>query len=152
VKTKTVYLIHFDEPYKHARHYVGSAVSLDARLEEHRRGSGSRLMAVIAAARMTKMSLDSIEQNYTTEPPRIVIYGPHGIGKTTFGAAAPNAVILPIEKGLAGIRAKKFPLATSYADVVATRSTRCSPRSTTSARSSSTRSTGSSRSSGSTPR
>lgn len=68
---------------------------------------------------MTKMSLDSIEQHYTTEPPRIVIYGPHGIGKTTFGAAAPSPVILPIEKGLAGIRGvKRFPLATSYADVI----------------------------------
>lgn len=67
---------------------------------------------------MSKMALDSIEQHYTTEPPRIVIYGPHGIGKTTFGASAPNAVILPIEKGLAGIRAKKFPRATSYADVI----------------------------------
>jgi hypothetical protein len=67
---------------------------------------------------MTRMSLDSIEEHYTTEPPRVVIYGPHGIGKTTFGASAPGSVILPIEKGLAGIRAKKFPLAKSYPEVI----------------------------------
>ena len=66
-----------------------------------------------------QMTLDSIEDHYTTEPPRIVIYGPHGIGKTTFGASAPGSVILPIEKGLAGIRAKKFPLAKYYGDVIA---------------------------------
>lgn len=68
---------------------------------------------------MPAMTLDSITEHYTTEPPRIVLYGPHGIGKTTFGANAPNPVILPIEKGLAGIRAKKFPLARSYGDVIA---------------------------------
>lgn len=50
MKTTVVYLIHFDEPYKHARHYIGSAVDLDKRLEEHARGTGSRLMAVIMAA------------------------------------------------------------------------------------------------------
>ena len=67
---------------------------------------------------MTTMSLDSIEEHYTTEPPRIVIHGPHGIGKTTFGASAPNSVLLPIEKGLAGIRVKKFPRARSYGAVM----------------------------------
>lgn len=47
--TRVVYLIHFDEPYKHARHYLGSAQDLDARLIEHHRGDGSRLMQVITA-------------------------------------------------------------------------------------------------------
>src|SRR5689334_19796208 len=50
MKTRIVYLLHFDQPFKHARHYLGSAVKLDDRLEEHRRGTGSRLMAVVAAA------------------------------------------------------------------------------------------------------
>jgi site-specific DNA-cytosine methylase len=31
----TVYLLHFDRPYKHARHYLGWAESLDARLAVH---------------------------------------------------------------------------------------------------------------------
>lgn len=48
--TRVVYLIHFDEPYKHARHYLGSTTDLDERLVEHHRGAGSRLMQVITAA------------------------------------------------------------------------------------------------------
>lgn len=45
-----VYLIHFSEPYKHARHYLGSAGNLQARLDAHRAGSGARLMEVITDA------------------------------------------------------------------------------------------------------
>ena len=43
-----VYLIHFDTPYKHARHYLGFTHDLDARLEQHRQGNGARLIEVIA--------------------------------------------------------------------------------------------------------
>lgn len=46
----TVYLIHFDRPYRHARHYCGWAGDLPARLALHAAGRGARLMAVIAAA------------------------------------------------------------------------------------------------------
>jgi predicted GIY-YIG superfamily endonuclease len=46
----TVYLIHFDRPYKHARHYIGWASDLDARLTEHAAGRGARLLAVVKAA------------------------------------------------------------------------------------------------------
>jgi predicted GIY-YIG superfamily endonuclease len=45
-----VYLLHFDEPYEHARHYLGWAASIRARVAQHRRGNGARLMAVITAA------------------------------------------------------------------------------------------------------
>ena len=46
----TVYLIHFDEPYCHARHYLGSTYNLEARLAEHRAGQGARLTQVIRDA------------------------------------------------------------------------------------------------------
>lgn len=46
----TVYLLHFDEPYKHAKHYIGWTTDLDARLAEHLAGTGARLMAVIKEA------------------------------------------------------------------------------------------------------
>jgi predicted GIY-YIG superfamily endonuclease len=46
----TVYLLHFDKPYKHAKHYIGWTTNLPERLEAHRNGSGGRLMAVIKAA------------------------------------------------------------------------------------------------------
>lgn len=48
--TETVYLIHFARPYKHARHYLGSALNLEARLAHHRTGTGARLLAVVNEA------------------------------------------------------------------------------------------------------
>jgi predicted GIY-YIG superfamily endonuclease len=46
----TVYLIHFDTPYSHARHYTGWTRDLDARLAQHQAGRGARLMEVITDA------------------------------------------------------------------------------------------------------
>ena len=46
----TVYLLHFDRPYRHARHYCGWTSDLAGRLAEHRSGHGARLMAVINQA------------------------------------------------------------------------------------------------------
>lgn len=45
-----VYLLHFTTNYKHARHYLGYANHLDARVEHHRNGSGARLTQVIKLA------------------------------------------------------------------------------------------------------
>ena len=45
-----VYLIHFETPYKHARHYLGSTSNLQARLKLHQAGTGARLMEVITQA------------------------------------------------------------------------------------------------------
>jgi predicted GIY-YIG superfamily endonuclease len=49
--TGTVYLLHFDQPYKHARHYVGwTARNVKRRLAEHEAGRGARLLAVVREA------------------------------------------------------------------------------------------------------
>ena len=45
-----VSLLHFDTPYKHARHYLGSSSHLDMRLSLHKNGNGVRLMEVIGDA------------------------------------------------------------------------------------------------------
>ncbi len=42
----TIYLLHLDTPLRHARHYVGLADDLDARLERHASGNGARMLAV----------------------------------------------------------------------------------------------------------
>jgi predicted GIY-YIG superfamily endonuclease len=43
----TVYLLHFSEPIKHARHYLGyTRVSVYDRLIEHNAGRGARLTQV----------------------------------------------------------------------------------------------------------
>jgi predicted GIY-YIG superfamily endonuclease len=49
-RTGTVYLLHFDRPYRHAGHYCGFAANLAARLAEHDAGHGARLLAVVKAA------------------------------------------------------------------------------------------------------
>lgn len=46
----TVYLIHFHEPLKHARHYVGWAQYLDQRIAHHRAGNGAKIMSAVEAA------------------------------------------------------------------------------------------------------
>jgi predicted GIY-YIG superfamily endonuclease len=46
----TVYLLHLDPPYRHARHYVGWTRDLAARLDAHRAGQGARLMEVVKQA------------------------------------------------------------------------------------------------------
>lgn len=45
-----VYLLHFDKPYRHARHYLGYARLFERRLAEHMAGRGARLMAAVSAA------------------------------------------------------------------------------------------------------
>lgn len=48
--TGTVYLLHFERPYKHAKHYIGWTTDLPARLALHATGNGSRLLSVVHAA------------------------------------------------------------------------------------------------------
>jgi hypothetical protein len=48
-----LYLLHFDQAFGHARHYLGfvtSARTLDQRLEHHADGSGARLMRAVSRA------------------------------------------------------------------------------------------------------
>lgn len=48
MKSGSVYLIHLGEPMAHARHYIGWARSVAARLAHHRRGTGAGFLAVAA--------------------------------------------------------------------------------------------------------
>jgi len=47
-----VYVLHFDPPFHHARHYIGIALdgNVTRRLREHSRGRGSGLVAAAIAA------------------------------------------------------------------------------------------------------
>ena len=46
----TVYLLHFERPYHHAKHYLHVTSDLAGRLADHAAGRGARLMEVITAA------------------------------------------------------------------------------------------------------
>lgn len=48
-----VYLLHFKSPFKHAKHYLGFCEKnegLEARMERHTKGHGSKLVAAVTKA------------------------------------------------------------------------------------------------------
>ncbi len=63
--------------------------------------------------------LNSVRSGREQRPPRIMIYGSEGVGKSTYGANAPNAIFIQTEDGLGEINCSKFPLATSLSEVIA---------------------------------
>ncbi len=63
------------------------------------------------------MSLDLITGVLATAR-RVLFYGTHGIGKSTFAAKAPDAVFIDTEGGLDNIDCKRFPRAESFVDVL----------------------------------
>jgi len=62
--------------------------------------------------------LENIQTGKEQKPPRIMIYGSEGVGKSTFGASAPGAIFVQTEDGLGEINCKKFPLAHRVAEVL----------------------------------
>ena len=63
--------------------------------------------------------LESVQSGRENKPPRIMIYGSEGVGKSTFGASAPNAIFVQTEDGLGEINCRKFPLARNLTEVIA---------------------------------
>jgi predicted GIY-YIG superfamily endonuclease len=50
----TVYVLHFDPPYRHAGHYIGwTAGDVDARIATHLQGAGSPLVRAAVSAGVT---------------------------------------------------------------------------------------------------
>ncbi|MBU8541836.1 ATP-binding protein [Falsiroseomonas tokyonensis] len=63
------------------------------------------------------ISLESLRRGGAASPPRMLVYGVAGVGKTSLAAAAPSPVFLQTEDGLGVIDAPTFGLLRSYADV-----------------------------------
>ncbi len=51
------------------------------------------------------------------KPPRLLIYGTEGIGKSTLASQAPSPIFIPTEEGLDEIDCASFPLCENYASV-----------------------------------
>lgn len=64
------------------------------------------------------ISLKSLKKTGVARPPRVVLYGTHGIGKSTFASQAPNPVFIQTEEGLDAINVTAFPLCQSYEDIL----------------------------------
>lgn len=62
--------------------------------------------------------LSSIQRGKSIKAPRLFVYATHGIGKSTFAAAAPKPIFICTEDGLGNIDTASFPLAGSSADVL----------------------------------
>lgn len=64
------------------------------------------------------ISLTSLQRGAAARAPKVVIYGGVKVGKSTFGASAPNPVFIQTEEGLDGLDVTRFPMATTYDDVL----------------------------------
>ncbi|MEK6676406.1 MAG: ATP-binding protein [Planctomycetota bacterium] len=63
--------------------------------------------------------LNQVQRGIKPAPRRTLLYGTHGIGKSTFGAMAEKPVFIQTEDGLANMDCDRFPLAAKYTDVLA---------------------------------
>jgi len=63
--------------------------------------------------------LSRVQRGRVSKPPRVLLYGVEGIGKSTFGSQAPKPIFIQTEDGLDEIDCDKFPLAATYDDVLA---------------------------------
>lgn len=66
----------------------------------------------------TMGKLSDIQTGRQNKPPRVVLYGVEGIGKSTWAANAPNPIFIQTEDGLSEIECAKFPLSQSLDDVL----------------------------------
>ena len=67
---------------------------------------------------MGRMSLKNASSGPVKKPPRVVLYGPEGIGKSTFGANAPSPIFLGAEDGTSELDVTRYPEPESWGDVM----------------------------------
>lgn len=53
-----------------------------------------------------------------TKPPRIIVYGEHKIGKSTFGKGCPNPIFIQTEDGLESLGVNAFERCKKYEDII----------------------------------
>lgn len=61
--------------------------------------------------------LAGVTSGASTSGLRVVVYAQEKMGKTTLGAGAPNALLVPLEVGFAGVAVHKTPMLQSLAEV-----------------------------------
>lgn len=91
----TIYLLHFDRSYKHARHYLGYTENLEQRLAQHRAGRGSPLVVAaiadgisfrVAATWPGDRSRERKLHNYKNSRARLCPICRHEVGAADAGA------------------------------------------------------------------
>lgn len=66
----------------------------------------------------SRMLLANVKKGRIASPLKILLYGPEGIGKSTFGAAAPGAVFLGAEEGTHQLDIARLPRPETFEDVL----------------------------------
>lgn len=66
----------------------------------------------------SRMRLERVTRGKIARPVRVVLYGPEGVGKSTFGAGAPKPIFLGAEDGTAQLDVARFPAPESWDDVL----------------------------------
>lgn len=66
----------------------------------------------------SRMTLKGVTRGRQEKPDRILIYGTEGVGKTTFAAAAPSPIFVPVEDGTAHVDVARFPQPESWLEVL----------------------------------
>jgi len=65
-----------------------------------------------------RMTLSSVTSDRRLPPVRVLIYGPGGVGKTTFASEAKDAIVIPAEDGADYKNVARFPAAETWQDVL----------------------------------
>lgn len=69
------------------------------------------------AQQASRMSLGAVQKGPVEQPIRAVLYGPPGVGKSTFAASAPQPIFLGAEKGTAQLDVVRFPQPHAWVEV-----------------------------------
>jgi hypothetical protein len=70
------------------------------------------------AAAPKRMSLGAVRRGRIEKPYRIVVFGPEGVGKSTFAAGAPNTIFLGAEDGTSELDVARLPQPTNWEDAL----------------------------------
>ncbi len=62
--------------------------------------------------------LENIRKGKTKQPPRLLIYGSEGVGKSSVAANAQSPIFVPTEDGLDQIDCESFPLSKSFEEFI----------------------------------
>lgn len=63
-----------------------------------------------------RMTLTSLSKGKQQHPVRVLLYGPEGIGKSTFASNAPRAIFLGAEEGTSQLDVTRFPQPETWAE------------------------------------
>ena len=71
-----------------------------------------------SAPSVRKSRLAEVTSGRLDRPPRLVVYGVEGIGKSTFASGAPNTIFLGPENGTETLDVKRYPTTRTWQDVL----------------------------------